>query len=189
MTYFEVQERLECLEQFYELFKEYIEFTNREKNPAADIIRNKMQPLISLTVDSLRRVNLGTTVLRDAPARGGLRLRINLIRAMFREHLVDRFQLDDETPMRILENGIARYKARLWRERVQLFNPLFWLYHFADFLARIPIMMMAKAGHDTTSAENSRELKIYIVLVQLIVFYLAFRWIGLTEQIFAIFGI
>ncbi len=175
MTYFEIRERLTCLTQFRNLFKEYIQFPNRENNKAAQIVREKMEPLLSLTVDSLKRVRLGSTVTRDAPVRGGHKLRINLIRAIFREHLIRRFMLNDETPMKILDSGIARYKARLWRERVQLFNPLFWLYHFSEFLARLPILFLSKVGCDTRQTEKSKGFRFYIVLVQLSIFYLAFR--------------
>jgi hypothetical protein len=177
MTYFEIRERLDCLTQFRSLFKEYTQFHNREKNKAAQVVREKMEPLLGLTVDSLKRVNLGSTITRDAPARGGHKLRINLIRAIFREHLIRRFMLNDETPMKILDSGIARYKSRLWRERVQLFNPLFWLYHFSEFLARLPILFLSKAGCDIRQAEKSKGFRVYIVLVQLSIFYLVFRWI------------
>jgi hypothetical protein len=177
MTYFEIRERLDCLIQFRNLFREYIQFPNRENNKAAQVVREKMEPLLGSVVDSLKRVNLGSTITREAPTRGGHNLRINLIRAIFREHLISRFMLDDATPMKILDSGISRYKSRLWKERVQLFNPLFWLYHFSEFLARIPVMLMEKAGCDIRQAEKSKGFRFYIVLVQLSIFYLLFRWI------------
>ena len=177
MTYFEIRERLSCLIQFRELFKEYTQFQNREKNRAAQIVREKMEPLLGFTVDSLKRVNLGSTITREAPTRGGHNLRINLIRAIFREHLISRFKLDDATPMKILDSGISRYRSRLWKEKIQLFNPLFWLYYFSEFLARIPVMFMEKAGCDTRQTEKTRGFKLYIVFIQLVVFYFVVKWI------------
>jgi hypothetical protein len=82
MTYFEVKERLNSLIRFRKLYVEYVKFTNRESNPAAQMVRARMEPLTTLTVDSLKRVGLGSMLTRAAPARGGKTMKINLIRCL-----------------------------------------------------------------------------------------------------------
>ena len=190
MNYFEVNERLECLKEFRALYREYIDFTNRENNVPAQMTRRKMEPLTALTVDSLNRVGLGSLVTRDAPVKGGRKIKINLIKAIFRDHLIRHFSLDDKTPLELLDKGIVAYQARLWRQKVQLFNPLFWLYHFVGYLALLPLQILKKAGFDTSDAEKLAVVKAYIVVFQLAVFYLLLEWSGTIALIrFDILGL
>jgi len=181
MTYFEVRERLKNLEEFRSLYREYIEFFNREKNPAAKVVRKKMLPLTAMTVDSLKRLDLGSTVTRDAPLRGGKKVRINLIKAIFRDHIIRRYKLDDQTPLEIIDRGIARYRVYLLREKIQLFNPFYWLYLFSEFVARIPFLMARKAGIEIHDADKSNIYGIITIIMQLIIFYLTFEAVGLID--------
>jgi hypothetical protein len=68
MDYFEVRDRMENLVEIRMLYKEYISFTNRQNNAPAGIVRDKLEPLVPLTVDSLNRANLGSLISRDMPA-------------------------------------------------------------------------------------------------------------------------
>ena len=190
MNYFEVKERLDSLKEFRALYREYIEFTNRETNVPAQMTRKKMEPLTALTVDSLKKVGLGSMITRDAPVKGGRKVKINLIRAIFRDHLVRHFSLDDKAPLELLDEGIVKYQSLLWKQKVQLFNPLFWLYHFVGFIAWLPLLIAKKAGYDTTDAEKLAVVKLYVLVFQLAVFYLLLEWSGTIALIrFDILGL
>ena len=118
MTYFEVKERLNGLLEFRQLYSEYINFTNRFANPAAKIVRDKMEPLTALTVDSLKRMRLGSIVTKTAPSAGGKNIKINLIMAIFRDKVIRDYNLSDDEPMKILNTGILKYRTRLWQQKI-----------------------------------------------------------------------
>ncbi len=183
MTYFEVRDRLENLTEFRKLYVEYIGFTNREGNVPAQMVRHKMEPLVPMAVDSLRRIGLGGMVTRDAPVRGGKKIRVNIIKAIFRDHVVRQFSLDDDTPLKALDLAIVKYQKQLWVQKLQLFNPLFWFFQFVSFAAQLPILICKRAGIDTEEAEESVLVRLYLVAVQVIAFYLLAEWSGLIDWI------
>ncbi len=183
MTYFEVKGRLEDLKRFRGLYREYIDFTNRETNLPAQMVRRKMEPMVSGTVDSLRQVRLGRLVTRHAPAKGGGKVKINIIRAIFREPVRSYFMLDDHTPLEILDRGINVYRRLLWRQKVQLFNPLFWLLQFAGFLADLPFFIFRRAGYDTMEIEKSKAVRAYRAAIQILALILLAKWSGLIDWI------
>ena len=102
MDYFEVRERLDCLQQFRNQYAEFIEFTNRPNNVPAQMVRRKMEPLEPMVVESLKKVGLGRLITREAPASGGRKIRVNLIKAIFRDTVIKRFSVKDEEPLEIL---------------------------------------------------------------------------------------
>lgn len=181
MTYFEVKDRLKYLTRFRDYYAEYIDFTNRPRNVPAQMIRQKMEPLVPMTVESLKKVGLGRLITRDAPVRGGRKVRINLIKAVFRDTVIKRFSVHDREPLEILDKGVLEYRNRLWRQRVQLFNPLFWLFYFGLFLARLPILIFRSAGYDTTQAEELASVRFYLVAFQILYFYLIADAVGLID--------
>ena len=183
MNYFEVKERLDGLIEFRTLYHEYSGFTNRETNVPAQAIRQKLEPLAIQTVDSLRRVGLGSVVTQDAPSRGGRKVRINLIKAIFRDRVIRHYSLDDRSPLEILDRGIVRYRSMLWKTKVQLLNPIFWLYHFLGFVAKLPIYICRMAGYDTEKAERLTSVRLYVIVFQIAVFFLLIRWSGLVTLI------
>jgi len=181
MDYFEIKERLDNLTEFRRLYVQYIGFTNRPHNPAGEMVRARMEPLLSLTVESLRKVGLGGMVTRDAPVHGGKKVQINLIKAIFRDQVIKRFNLDDVAPLEILDRGVVKYKKRLWQQRIQLFNPVFWLYQFGVFLARLPLYIFRAAGYDTDPAERLGLVKVYLVVFQLAYFYALLKAFGVFD--------
>ncbi len=187
MEYFEIRARLRRLKRFRAMYRQYLAFTNRDRNPAAQLVLSRMEPMARLTVDSLRRVKLGSTITRDAPARGGRRVKINIIKAIFRDNIQRHYSLDDDAPLRALDKGILVYQRRLWGQTIQLLNPLFWLYHFSGFLARLPVLVLRRAGYDTDRAESAASFRIWVVAVQAASFYLIFQWTGLLTHIVALF--
>jgi len=190
MEFFEVKERLENLEKFHGLYRDYADFTNKPENLPAQLVRAKMEPLVPMAVESLRKVGLGGMVTRDAPVHGGRRVRINIIKAIFRDNVVRKFSLDDKAPLKVLEAGILKYRQLLWIQKLQLFNPLFWLFHFILFLARVPILVFRKAGYDTSHAESLTSVRLYLILFQIACYYLLAEWSGLLDWIrFDILGL
>lgn len=181
MDYFETKERLDNLAEFRRLYIEYISFTNRPHNPAGEMVRSKMQPLLSLTVESLRRVGLGGMITHDAPVHGGKKVRINLIKAIFRDHVIKRFNLDDTAPLEVLDRGIVKYRKLLWQQKVQLYNPIFWFYQFGVFLAKLPFHIFRAAGYDTDPAEKLAAVKVYLVVFQLAYFYALLKTVGFFD--------
>jgi len=181
MNYFEVKDRLEGLLSFRSMYREYIDFTNRASNVPAQIVRRKMEPLMPMTVDSLMRVGLGALITRDAPVKGGRKVRINLIKAIFRDAVIKRFSLTDTEPLEILDQGILEYRKLLWVQKLQLFNPFFWLYQIGLFLARLPILVFRSAGYDTSRVERMVGVKAYLVLFQILFFYLIADAVGLIN--------
>ena len=183
MTYFEVKDRLENIKQFRSLYNEYLDFTNRETNLPAQMVRSKMEPMMIQTVDSLQRVKLGKVITRDAPTRGGKRVKINVIRAIFRDRIIKHFSLDEKEPLEVLDQGINIYQKLLWKQRLQLFNPLFWLYHFAGFVAELPFHILEKSGYDTKPVQKLGLTRLYKLIVQVLIFYIVFDLVGLIDWI------
>lgn len=183
MNYFEIRNRLANLEELRALYKEYISFTNRETNVPAQAVRTKMEPMAVLAIDSLRRVGLGSMVTRDAESRGGRKVRINLIKAIFRDHVVRRFDVRDNEVLTLLDRGIASYKSRLWKQQINLLNPLFWLYQFGALLADLPFMIFRSAGYDTEKAEKLTSARLLRLVVQLAFFAVLIKWSGLFDLI------
>lgn len=181
MTYFEVKERLNVLVEFRRLYTEYVEFTNRFANPAAKIVRDKMEPLAAMTVDSLKQIKLGSMLTRTAPSRGGRKIKINLIRAIFRVKVIRDFNLDDRAPMKLLDSGIVKYRTRLWRQKIQLFNPLFWFLQLTAYLALLPVNMLHKSGYDVMANDQAPLVRILVLLFQVICFYVLFKSTGLID--------
>ena len=178
MTYFELKGRLENLREFRDRYAEYLNFTNRPENPAAQILLKRMQASAAMTVDSLKRIDLGAMLTKDAPARGSKTIRINLIKAVFRDEVIERFNLEEEAPLKILDRGIVRYQARLWRQKVQLFNPVFWLYHIVGLAARLPFLFLNRAGYGSPRVEKLTLVKIYVVLFQFGCYWALARYTG-----------
>ena len=183
MNYFEVKERLDDLEKFRKLYIEYISFTNRSSNPAAMIVLEKLKALKLETVDSLRRVHLGAVVTRDAPVRGRRKMRINVIKAIFRTDVIKRFGLDEREPVEFLNRGILKYRMLLWRQKLQLFNPLFWLYHMVAFLAELPLWSISRAGYEVGDARRSPLMRIYLTVFQICSYVLLAHWAGLFDWV------
>ncbi|MEA2030027.1 MAG: hypothetical protein U9N55_00300 [candidate division Zixibacteria bacterium] len=183
MTYFEIRNRLNGLQEFRNLYREYLDFTNREGNLPAQMVRQKMEPMIVQTCDSLRRVKLGRMITRNAPSKGGKRLKINLIKAIFRDELRRDFSLSDQIPLDILDKGIVRYKTLLWQQTLMLFNPFFWLYLLGGFLADFPLLVFRRAGYDTDYAESLTSVRIYKIFVQVLIFGMVIKWTGIVDWI------
>lgn len=181
MLYFEVSDRLNQMIRFRQLYREYIGFTNRAENQPAQMIRQKMRPMVTEVVDSLRRIGLGGMITRDAPVRGGRRVRINLIKAIFRDEVIRRYNLEDEFPISLLDQGILEYRKQLWVARLQLFNPFFWLYQSVAFAARLPIFVFSRAGFDTSRVESLAPVKLLIVLVQAGIYAALIKWTGIVD--------
>lgn len=170
MNYFEVRERLETLKKMRRLYKEYLSFTNRFENPAAQIVAHQMRPLVAMTIDSLKHAGVGSVVTHDAPAKGGKRYKINIIKAIFRESLTRNFSLEEDAPTEAIEAAIAKYRILLIRSRIQLFNPIFWLVQFVGYGISFPFYIMQKCGFDTAEFEKTsvgRMIKIIIALAML----------------------
>ncbi len=172
MTYFEICDRLEKLTEFRRLYREYLDFTNRAGNLPAQALLRQMEPMIVQTVDSLNRVGLGAIITRDAPARGGKKVKINQIRAIFRDRVREHYHLDENAPVKLLDEGILLYTEWLARQKLQLFNPLFWLYEFAGFLADLPLVVCHRAGYDTRSFESRSSVRILRLGIQIAVIVL-----------------
>lgn len=179
MNYFEVKERLDSLVRFRSMYIEYIGFTNRAENVPAQMVRQKMEPLAPIAVDSLKQVGLGGLITRDAPVHGGRKIRINLIKAIFRDHVIRRFSLTDREPLEILDRGVLEYRKLLWVQKLQLFNPLYWLHLVGLFLARLPILIFRSAGFNTSGVEQAVAVKVYVVVFQIVFYLLIARAIGL----------
>lgn len=183
MNYFEIRNRLANLEELRSLYREYISFTNRETNVPAQAIRTKMEPMAVLAIDSLRRVGLGSMVTRDAESRGGRKVRINLVKAIFRDHVVRRYDVRDNEVLTLLDRGIASYKSRLWKQQINLLNPLYWLYQIGTLLADLPFMIFRSAGYDTEKAEQLISARLFRLVVQLVFFAVIIKWSGLFDLI------
>ncbi len=183
MDYFEARDRLGGLIEFRKLYKEYISFTNRENNIPAQIIKDKLEPLLPMTVDSLNRAGLGALVARNAPTLGGKTVKVNIMRAIFRQNIIDRFRLEDNEPLRALDKGIMVYQTRLWKRRMNLFNPFFWLHNFIAYIAQHPLLILRRSGFDPVEAEKSPVIRVYMVLFQSFIYFLILKWIGLIDWI------
>lgn len=168
MNYFEVRQRLEVLKKFRKLYKDYISFTNRSENPAAQLLLGKMRPLVPMTIDSLKQVGIGTIITHDAPARGRKKYKINMIKAIFRESLIQHFHLEETAPLEAIEAALVKYQVLISRARLQLFNPVFWLVLFLGYAADSPFILLAQCGFDIDEVRKGpvgRFLKLLIMLI------------------------
>ncbi len=189
MQYFETKERIENLEEFRGMYREYIDFTNRENNMPAQMLRKKMEPLAAMTVDSLQDVGLGRMVTREADSDGGRAIKINIIKAIFRDKILKRFALDDLAPLDALEEGLARYKSRLAQQRIQLLNPAFWLFHFIGFIASLPLLIIKQAGYDTRAAERLTSVRFALIIIQVLLWYLVLDLTGVIGYVRFVLGL
>jgi hypothetical protein len=156
MNFFEISQRLREMERFRVLYKEFLSFTNRYSNPAARIVLSQLRPLAPVMIESLKQAGIGTIVARDAPSRGGKKYRINIIKAIFRQSLVEQFHIDDSETLAATEAAIAKYRVMRSRAMLQLFNPFFWLLVMLDFLAAAPFAVLRQCGFsEATDFEKS----------------------------------
>ena len=183
MNYFEVTKRLATLRSFKKLYADYISFTNRFENPAAQILLRQMRPLVPMTIDSLRRVHIGTIIMQDAPARGGKKYKINMIKAIFRESLIKHFHLDDESPLQAVEAAVIKYETLQSRSLVQLFNPLFWIMEFVGYVAEIPFIILDKSGISTAEFKKTAAARLFKIVVILALLILIAEILGLRALI------
>ncbi|MEZ5358492.1 MAG: hypothetical protein R3F48_06635 [Candidatus Zixiibacteriota bacterium] len=165
MNYFEIVKRLSTLKKFKKLYAEYISFTNRFENPAALIVLNKMRPLAPMTIDSLREVRIGTLITTDAPARGGKKYKINMIKAIFRESLIRHFNLNDQEPLCAIEAAIVKFETLKSRAFIQLFNPFFWIIEFVAYAAEIPFLILERAGIDILEFRKTAAAKFFKICI------------------------
>jgi len=183
MTYFEARGRRDHLIEFRRLYREYSGFTNKDNNVPAQMALQKLEPMTALTVDSLKRVGLGTTVLRDAPAKGGRKVQVNIIKAIFRPHLIQHFSLEDSEVLRLLDRGIVKYRIRVWQQAINLLNPLFWLFQLIGFIADLPFHIFRRAGFDTERVESKPSARAYRLLVQVLVLAVLLKVTGVIDWI------
>ena len=149
----------------------------------AKMIKDKLEPLVPLTVDSLNRANLGSMMSRMEPTLGGKKVKVNIIRAIFRDKIKERFRLEDGEPLWALDKGIAVYQSRLWRSRIQLFNPIFWLHNFIAYIAQHPLLILRRSGYDVIEAEKSPVIRAYILIFQLTAYFFILKWLGVVDWI------
>jgi len=189
MNYFEVQERLGVLQRFRKLYIDYISFTNRFENPAAQIVSRQMRPLVPMAIDSLRRVQIGTIVTHDAPARGAKKYRINIIKAIFRESISRNFSLDDQAPLEAVEAAIAKYRVLRSRRLIQLYNPFFWLVQFIGYGAEMPLYLLKKAGFDVSAFRKNAGGKFLKLTMVIFIIYVIVEGTGFRSWLWRLFGI
>lgn len=183
LTYFEIKDRIENLEQFRSLYRDYLKYPDRLTNDQAIRVREQMRGLSPLTVDSMRRVGLGRIASRTARTRGDRPVQINVIKALFRDNVIQDFQIDDETPIKQIDRAILNWRQKMWQQKLQLFNPLFWLYHFFGFVADLPLALLRRSGYDTAAWEEHGLTKLYRLLVQVTLFWLLFDALGVIDWI------
>lgn len=183
MTYFEARGRRDHLLEFRRLYREYSGFTNKENNIPAQVLLQKLEPMTALTVDSLRRIGLGSMITHDAPSKGGRKIRINIIKAIFRPHLIRHFSLEDTDVLRLLDRGIVKYRVRVWQQAINLFNPIFWLVQLIGFVADIPFHVFRRAGFETDRLEKKSSVRAYRLVVQVLLLVLLLKLTGVLDWI------
>ncbi len=189
MNYFEVRERIAVLKKFRRLYKEYLTFTNRSENPAAQLFVAKMRPLVPMTIDSLRRVGVGTIVTHGAKAAGSKKYRINLIKVIFRDSLSRHFNIPDDAPMEAIEAALVKYRLKSHQTLLQLFNPFFWLIHFFSYIAEMPFEVLRRCGYEVADLKASDGGKLIKLLIFLALFGLVAEASGLRRWIWQLTGI
>jgi hypothetical protein len=165
VNYFETSKRLSTLKKFKKLYTEYICFTNRFENPAAQILLRQMRPLVPMTIDCLKEVKVGTIVASDAPSRGGKTYKINMIKAIFRKSLIQQFNLDDQEPLYAIETAIVKFEMLKSRAFIQLFNPFFWVFEFIAYIAEIPFIVLERAGIDLAEFRKTSVAKLFKIVI------------------------
>jgi hypothetical protein len=168
MNFFEVKRRLRNLRELRALMYQYVSFTNRSSNPAAQILKDRIDPLLPMALESLKKANLGRIETSDAPACGGKRVSINVVISAFRDSVMQHYNLNDDLPLQALDDAILHYEKHYRRSRLQLFNPLYWIMQIVGLLASSPFSLLRLAGIESEKFENSwpgRLLKVAFVLL------------------------
>lgn len=178
MNYFETKSRLEQLNEFRELYREFLNFSERYYYPPAVITMEKMRSLVSQVIQSLISIGYGERMIRKEKKFDGKKIRINIFKAIFRERLQRRYALDEEIPLKVLDSAIAKYQGILWRQKIQLFNPVFWIFHIADYFLRLPFMIIRNSGINY-KFEKSAIFQIYLASGHLALFAYLLKISGL----------
>ncbi len=173
MNYFEIKNRLDTLRKFRGLYIQILKTSSRHENKEAGKILTELRPLTPLTMNSLIKIGQGYKMIKIEKDFSGKRIRINIFRAIFRQKLQRRYGLDEKAPLKVLDSAIAEYQGNLWRQKIQLFNPLFWIITFVDFALGIPLNLLGRI-FPRADFETSLPARLYLAAGQLIVFlYLA----------------
>lgn len=182
MNYFETKKRLENLLEFRALYREFLEFPARYDYVPARIVLDKMRPRVSMVINSLIRIGQGNRMIKVEKSFGGKKVRVNMFKAIFHRKLQRRYSLDKRIPLKILDSAIASYQTRLWGQKIQLFNPVFWLFQISDYFLKIPLNLLDHFGY-ADRAEETVSGRVYLALGQLAIFGYFLKISGLFEFI------
>jgi hypothetical protein len=183
MNYFEARERLDALVRYRRQYVDFIAFTNRDRNVAALTVKSRLLEEQPFVLESLGKVNCGYLKTTDIPSEGGKALKINVVKAVFRDDLVHKYDLRDDTPLDELDRAISLYRNIRWREQLHLWNPLFWIHYFTSYVARLPFRVLESAGYDVAGVEQSAFTRGYVVVMQLICAFVILRHTGILALI------
>jgi len=178
MTYFEIKNRLMQLRAFRGLYADFLNFPDRYHYTPAVITMDKMRVLVSQVIQSLINIGYGEKMIRVEKKFDGKKVRINIFKAIFRERLQRRYSLDDEIPLKILDSAIARYEGRLWRERILLFNPVYWVFLAFDYFLKLPFYIIQNSGVEYRF-DKTLSYKIYLAVGHFILFIYLLKISGL----------
>ena len=178
MNYFETKKRLEQLIKFRDLYRDFIEFPDRYHYTPAAVMMEKMRPLVTQVIHSLIAIDYGEKMIRKEKKFDGKRVRINIFKAIFRERLQRRYALEEDIPLKVLDSAIAKYQSMLWSRQIQLFNPIFWVFHVFDHFLRFPFMIIRNTGIKF-DFERSALFQIYLVAGHFLLFAYVLKITGL----------
>ena len=139
---------------------------NLIENQKATNIRTE----INKNINSISKILLEAGLLihivyRFPPATGGGIENIDLLNNIF--NLKD-YNISLQQVVDIIDRGIGIYSDDKISSIIRLFNPLFWLVRFLDFIVNIPFRLLQKSGFNTQKAEENS----FFVKIIKFIFYL-----------------
>ncbi len=113
-----------------------------------------------------------------APGVGGVIIPVNLFYAILKD--TSHGGVDQDWIRDTINETIGRTQQRLRLERVNMFNPLYWLYQVLVFLVRIPFHIVSVSGFDVSKVEDHFLGKVFKLVEIGVVIYVLIR-LGLDK--------
>jgi len=177
IIFIENDKRTKTLNKFRDLVENYFRRTEYDYNrdPILDSegeeLRKEINHLLS-DVDFIVNASGTSTVIRytPPPAIGGYIQDVNLLRNIFNLHL---YQITPINVLDMIDVSLGVYQADRKNSIIRAINPFFWLYRIYKWIVKLPFMLLADAGFNSSKIEGSLAGKIFKLLYEIFLLFVA----------------
>ena len=190
MTIWEVNNRLEMLYEFRNLFVNYynnvesVSFLQVQPNEEGIQSRHKINKNLDRIRECMYLSGYNTEIIyTDAPAIGGRRQIFSLLENMFE---LSRYQIDPNMLLDQIEQAIGKYENNRIKSIKRTLNPFFWLNEIIAFVIGLPFRLLISARLiDESTMETSRffaAVKSIFVFLGMLITYTA-GFLGIADKL------